>query len=62
MRRRRRFLFLMISRPSLGRFYEDHLMIDTEEAGKLYDRIAADDFPTLEELKNDPVVNHIAVP
>ena len=41
---------------------EDHLMIDTEEARKLYDRIAANDYPTLEELKNDPVVNHRAVP
>ena len=41
---------------------EDHLMIDTEEARKLYDRMAADDYPTLEELKNDPVVNNRAVP
>ena len=38
---------------------EDHLMIDTEEARKLYDRIAANDYPTLEELKNDPVVQEL---
>ena len=34
----------------------DHLMIEGEEARALYERIVADDYPTMEELKADPVV------
>lgn len=35
---------------------EDHLMIDTQEARDLYERIDNKDYPTLEELKAHPVV------
>lgn len=34
----------------------DHLMIEGEEARALYERIVANDYPTMEELKADPVV------
>ena len=34
----------------------EHLMIETDEARALYERIVAGDYPTLEELKADPVV------
>ena len=34
----------------------EHLMIDTEEARALYERIGAEDYPTLEELKANHVV------
>ena len=34
----------------------EHLMIDTEEARALYERIKAEDYPTMEELLADPVV------
>ena len=34
----------------------EHLMIDTDEARALYKQIRANDYPTLEELKNNPVV------
>ena len=35
---------------------KDHLMIETEEARELYERILAGDYPTMDELKADPVV------
>ena len=34
----------------------DHLMIQTDEARALYERIVAQDYPTMEELKANPVV------
>lgn len=34
----------------------EHLMIDTDEARALYERIVAGDYPTMEALKADPVV------
>ncbi len=34
----------------------EHLMIESDEARELYERIVAEDYPTLEELKADPVV------
>ena len=34
----------------------EHLMIETDEARALYERIVAGDYPTMEELKADPVV------
>ena len=34
----------------------DHLMIEGEEARALYERIVADDYPSMEELKANPVV------
>ena len=34
----------------------EHLMIEGDEARELYERIAAGDYPELEELKNHPVV------
>ena len=34
----------------------DHLMIQTDEARTLYERIVAGDYPTMEELKANPVV------
>lgn len=37
----------------------EHLVIDTEEARALYDRIASRDYPTLEELQNHPVVQQM---
>ncbi len=38
---------------------EDHLMIDTDEARELYERIKAGDYPTVEELQDDPVVQEL---
>ena len=35
---------------------EEHLTIESEEARALYERIKAEDYPTLEELKANPVV------
>lgn len=37
----------------------DHLIIESEEARQLYDRIESGDYPTLEELKASPVVAQI---
>ncbi len=37
----------------------DHLMIDTDEARALYNRLSSGDYPTLEELENDPVVREL---
>lgn len=37
----------------------EHLMIDTDEARALYERIHSGDYPTLEELENDPVVKKL---
>ncbi len=34
----------------------EHLMIETDEARAFYERIVAGDYPTMEELKADPVV------
>jgi len=34
----------------------EHLMIETDEARALYERIRAEDYPSMEELKADPVV------
>lgn len=34
----------------------EHLMIETDEARALYERIVAGDYPTMEELRADPVV------
>ncbi len=34
----------------------DHLMIETEEARELYERIVAEDYPSMEELRAHPVV------
>ena len=34
----------------------DHLMIETEEARELYERIVAGDYPSMEELRAHPVV------
>ncbi len=38
---------------------EDHLMIEGDEARALYNRIASEDYPTLEELKSNPVVKQL---
>ena len=38
---------------------EDHLMIESDEARALYERIKANDYPTLDELVNDPVVKEL---
>ena len=35
---------------------EDHLMIEGEEARALYERIVSGDYPTMEELRANPVV------
>ena len=40
---------------------EEHLMIDSDEARELYERIKADDYPSLEELKSNPVVQELDV-
>lgn len=37
----------------------DHLIIESEEARALYTRIKAGDYPTVEELKNNPVTAQI---
>ncbi len=37
----------------------DHLMIDTDEARALYNRLSSGYYPTLEELENDPVVREL---
>ena len=34
----------------------DHLMIEGEEARALYERIVSGDYPSMEELRTDPVV------
>ncbi|MBE5806937.1 MAG: ATP-binding protein [Clostridiales bacterium] len=37
----------------------DHLMIETDEARALYDRIMAEDYPTMEELKENEVIKQM---
>ncbi len=37
----------------------EHLIIETDEAKELYDRIKAEDYPSLEELKAHPVIEQI---
>ena len=37
----------------------DHLIIDSDEARTLYKRIKANDYPTMEELKNSPLIGQI---
>ena len=37
----------------------EHPMVDTDEARALYERIHSGDYPTLEELENDPVVKEL---
>lgn len=37
----------------------EHLMIDTPEARELYERIRAEDYPSMEELKAHPVVQQL---
>ena len=37
----------------------EHLMIDTEEARALYEQIAAEEYPTMEELLANPVVKQL---
>ena len=39
----------------------EHLMIETAEARALFDRINADDYPTLEELEEDPTVRQLDI-
>ena len=43
-------------RPVTWEVSPDHLMIETDEARALYERIVAQDYPTLEELRAHPVV------
>lgn len=38
---------------------EEHLILQSDEARELYDRIMAEDYPTLEELENSEVVKQI---
>lgn len=38
---------------------EDHLMIEGEEARALYNRIVSGDYPSLEELKANPIVKEL---
>lgn len=37
----------------------DHLIVDTDESRELYTRIKADDYPTMDELKNSQVIKQI---
>ena len=43
-------------KPVTWEVSKDHLMIETDEARALYERIVAEDYPTLEELQANPVV------
>jgi len=40
---------------------EEHLIIQTPEAKALYDRISAGDYPSVEELMNDPTVKQLDI-
>lgn len=40
---------------------EEHLMIETDEARALYERIKAEDYPSVEELQNDPTVQQLDI-
>ena len=46
-------------RPVTWEVSPDHLMIETEEARALYEQITAGDYPTMEELKENPVVKQL---